>query len=548
MALFSYFRSSIHLLMIPAFLRKNRLWLLLAVSALIRVLIAAFTELGNDEVYYINYALYPDLSHFDHPPMTGWIIQLFSLNLLFESEVFIRLGAVVLGTLNTWLIYLIGKHIHDELTGWYAALLYTASFYSFIIAGTFMMPDAPQTFFWLVTLYLMVRAVKAGPESKSSGKIFLWAGVAGGLALLSKYTSVFLFTGAGLYFLIYDRSWLKKWQVFAAGTLSLLLFTPVILWNFRYSFVSFTFHSDRVEVVKSMLRPDLFASELGGQIFYNNPVVFVLVIAGLLAFFRGRFPDNKPELRLLVTTALPVILLFLGFSLFRRTLPHWTGPAYMTLIPLAAVYLRQITKKGRKALMLPQPVLYALLFTSIVITAALLQINQGWFLNKGIDKMTGKRLGIKDITLDLYGWDQLHDGFTSIYQKDTASGNIRKDAIILSQRWFPAANIDYYVARPLGIKLLTLAELERTHKYAWITQYRGGFSPGMDAYFFSSSYDFSDPNGYYKDYFERIGQPDTIPVYRNGRLVMYHYVWRLRGLKTIPPDELTGKDLFSGRR
>jgi 4-amino-4-deoxy-L-arabinose transferase-like glycosyltransferase len=526
------------------FFRKYRLWLLLAVSALTRLLIAAFTELGNDEVYYINYALYPDLSHFDHPPMTGWIIQLFSLNLLLENEGFIRLGAVVLGTLNTWLIYLTGKLIHDEHTGWYAALLYTASFYCFIIAGTFMMPDAPQTFFWLITLYLLLKAVKAGPENQDTVKLFLWAGVAGGLALLSKYTSVFLFTGAGLYFLIYERVWLKRWQVYAAGTLSLLLFIPVIIWNIRYDFVSFTFHSDRVEVVKNTLRPDLFASELGGQIFYNNPVVFVLVIAGLMAYFKGRFPDKKPELRLLVTTALPVILLFLGFSLFRRTLPHWTGPAYMTLIPLAALFIRVNTEKGMAGRWITPMIRNAILFLAIVVSAALFQINQGWFLNKGIDTTTGKRLGIKDITLDLYGWEQLHQRFTSIYRQDTATGRMAKDAVIVSQRWFPAANIDYYVARPMGIKLLTLAESERTHKYAWITQYRGGFYPGMDAYYFSSSYDFSDPNGHYGELFTEIGQPDTIPVYRNNKLVMYHYVWRLKGLKSMPPDRLTGKDLF----
>ncbi|MFH1118175.1 MAG: glycosyltransferase family 39 protein [Bacteroidota bacterium] len=529
------------------FFRKYRLWLLLAVSALARLLIAAFTELGNDEVYYINYALYPALSHFDHPPMTGWIIQLFSLNLLSESEGFIRLGAVVLGTLNTWLIYLTGKTIHDGLTGWYAALLYTASLYCFIIAGTFMMPDAPQTFFWLLTLLMMVKAVKAGPESQRAGKLFLLAGLTGGLALLSKYTSAFLFTGAALYFLIYDRKWLVKWQIYAAGTISLLIFTPVILWNIRYDFVSFTFHSDRVDVVKTILRPDLLAIELGGQVFYNNPFLFILVIAGLVAFFRGRFPDNKPELRLMVATALPAILLFLGFSLFRRTLPHWTGPAYMTLIPLAALFIREKTEKGITGKGITPMIRNAILFLAVVVSAAMLQIRQGWFLNKGIDETSGKRLGIRDMTLDLYGWGQLHDGFTRIYQQDTASGQMPKDAIILSQRWFPAANLDYYVARPMGIKLLTLAEPERTHKYAWITQLRGGFYPGTDAYFFSSSYDFSDPKDHYSEFFKEIGQPDTIPVYRNNKLVMYHYVWRLHGLKSMPPDRLTGKDLFTGK-
>jgi len=247
---------------------------------------------------------------------------------------------------------------------------------------------------------------------------------------------------------------------------------------------------------------------------------------------------------LLICTALPVILLFLGFALFRRTLPHWTGPAYLTLIPPAALYLRNFTKQDLNGAAFPAAIRYALLFLIIVVSAALLQINQGLFLNKGIDKTTGKRLGFKDITLDMYGWEQLQKGFLLIYQNDTATGHMRSDVVIISQRWFPAANLDYYVARPLGITLLTLAEIERTHKYAWITQYRGGFYPGMDAYYFSSSYDFSNPNDYYKDYFIRIEKPDTVPVYKNNRLVMYHYIWRMRGLLTIPPASLTGKDLI----
>jgi hypothetical protein len=515
------------------FFYKYRLALLLIVSTVVRLILAAFIELGNDEVYYINYALYPDLSHFDHPPMVGLFIQLFSLNLLFDSETFIRLGAVVSGTLNTWIIYMIGKQIKDGLTGWYAALLYTASVYCFIIAGTFMMPDAPQTLFWLGTVYLMIRLVKSGADSQVAGKFMLLAGIVAGLSLLSKYTSVFLFSGLGLYFLLFDRKWLTKWQVYAAILIALLLFLPVIIWNIHYDFISFSFHTERVEVVQTLLRPDLFAIELGGQIFYSNPFVFGLVVAGLIAFWKGRFSERKPEIRLLLTIALPVIVLFLGFSIFRRTLPHWTGPAYMTLIPLAAFYLRAISVKGREGKLFPPVIKGAIGFLVLLITVALLQFSQGWFLNKGINPETGKRLGIKDITLDMYGWEQLHDGFKPVYEQDTASGRMRKDAVIIQQRWFPAANLDYYLARPLGIKLLTLADIERTHKYAWITQDRGGFKLGMDAYYFSSSYDFSDPNGQYTDFFTTIEAPDTIPVYRNSLLVEYHYVWRMKGMKEI---------------
>jgi len=53
---------------------------LILFSSLIRAFIAQFIGLGNDEVYYFTYALFPDWSHFDHPPMVGWVIQFFSFN------------------------------------------------------------------------------------------------------------------------------------------------------------------------------------------------------------------------------------------------------------------------------------------------------------------------------------------------------------------------------------------------------------------------------------------------------------------------------------
>ena len=91
------------------------LWLLLVLSAVIRGFLAAYMEFSNDEVYYWTYALYPDWSHFDHPPMVGWVIQFFSLNLLLDSEFFIRLASIVLMTGCTAVMFRIGKEIKDAL-------------------------------------------------------------------------------------------------------------------------------------------------------------------------------------------------------------------------------------------------------------------------------------------------------------------------------------------------------------------------------------------------------------------------------------------------
>ena len=122
---------------------KTKLALLLVASALIRALLAGWIELGTDEAYYWTFARFPDWSHYDHPGMVGWVIQLFSLNLLFESEFLLRLSSMLFMTLNTWIVFRIGKELKDDLTGWRAALLYTASIYAFVITGVFILPDTP---------------------------------------------------------------------------------------------------------------------------------------------------------------------------------------------------------------------------------------------------------------------------------------------------------------------------------------------------------------------------------------------------------------------
>ncbi|NTU95851.1 MAG: hypothetical protein HGA52_07365, partial [Bacteroidales bacterium] len=66
-------------------LLKRYLFILIGVSALVRALIAYFLDLGNNEAYYWTYGLYPDMSHLDHPPMIGWFIQLFTVNLYFKG-------------------------------------------------------------------------------------------------------------------------------------------------------------------------------------------------------------------------------------------------------------------------------------------------------------------------------------------------------------------------------------------------------------------------------------------------------------------------------
>jgi len=141
---------------------RQILFSLVIFSFLLRAFLAYWLELGNDEVYYWTYALFPDWSHYDHPPMLGWVMQLFSLNLLFDSEFALRLSSLVFFAINTGLIFMAGKIIRDEKTGLYAALLYNASIYATVITGIFILPDTPQNLFWLIALVIMLKLVSDG--------------------------------------------------------------------------------------------------------------------------------------------------------------------------------------------------------------------------------------------------------------------------------------------------------------------------------------------------------------------------------------------------
>ncbi|MDP2237948.1 MAG: glycosyltransferase family 39 protein [Bacteroidales bacterium] len=511
---------------------KDKMIVLLLASTSIRIMLAAWLELGNDEVYYWTYALFPDWSHFDHPPMVGWMMQLFSLNLYFDSELFLRLSSVVLTTINTLIIFLIGKTVRSEVTGMYAALLYTASVYAFVITGIMILPDTPQNFFWLLSLFLMAKIIKKGNPLKAQNIYFILLGLSIGLGIISKYTSVFLWFGFGLFILFYKREWLKLPVLYVSVLISAVCTLPVILWNMQNDFISFSFQGERVNIFASSFRPDLFLSELAGQILYNNPVNFVLIISALILVFKGKQWLLHDYQRLLLLIALPVIGLFLMFSMFRATLPHWTGPAYNTLLILAAARLAVKFPLRNGKIRIPGGIIAALFFLFFIITLGALQIK--YALIPVTDNNPYHRLGRNDVTLDMYGWRKFKPEFEKIRNKHVLEGNMKSSDAIVGENWFPLANLDYYVARPLKIDAFGLGEPQRLHKYLWINEERGGLQKGNDYWYVTNSRDYKHPEEVYAGLFEQIIAADTVTIDRAGKPAKRFFVFLLKDLKQQP--------------
>jgi hypothetical protein len=233
---------------------------------------------------------------------------------------------------------------------------------------------------------------------------------------------------------------------------------------------------------------------------------------------RGKSFIDKEYRRILLWTSVPLFLVFLSFSLFRSTLPHWTGPAYLGFILIAASWLSE-PGKSMKLRLVPWSVVLALAFMTTVGVIGVGQIRYGW--------IPLQRYQADDVSTDLAGWKQLGDKFAPLARWDETHYLIDKDSPILTFRWFPAANFDYYIGRRYNKKVYCLGALDRIHKYHWINADRGNLLKGCDAWYIGLSDDYEDPAALYGKDYELVLPSDTIYITRGNDTIRKAYLFRL---------------------
>ncbi len=497
---------------------RQKLGLLIIISTVIRLLVAAYTGLGNDEVYYWTYAKFPGWSHFDHPPMVGFFEQIFSLNLLFNSELALRLGFVIAGSLSTLLLYLIGKEIKDERTGLIAAILYNTSIYGFIISGMFIMPDGPLVLFWMASCLFFLKFLKS--TEKRNQHIFLSLSMLSlSLAIYSKYQGVYLLFGYGLYILFYRRDLLLNARLYLNLGFSVLVIFIIVYWNYLNSFSGMTYHSERVTLFSLDFNLDSFLREFVGQIAYNNPYNYIVILIALFSFRKLKFLEQK-HFYFFLFISLPLIATTLFLSLYRNTLPHWSGVSFLSLALVAAARLSERPRTPILKLVL------VLLFGLYLV--ALGVINKGWFIDANLEGKSEKvKLGKNDPTLDMFGWKQSR---TALEKLEEETPYLKKLSLV-SNKWYPGSHLFYYVAEPLGKDIHVLGNMNDMHKYYWINQTMKPIQNGQDGIYITYSRNFKDPSQAMTAFFDEVKLLQEFPIVRSGKTVEYGYIYLLQSYK-----------------
>ena len=499
--------------------------LIVAFNLIIKSIPASILELGNDEVYYWTYALFPDWSHFDHPPMVGLVIQLFSLNLALKGELFIRMGALMLSSGSIIILFNLVKRLHSRQAAYLAVIMYISSIYFNIIGGLFILPDTPQIFFTLLALNYLLPSLTAKDPSRKDGFNIIMFGLFTGLAFLSKYHSLFLWFGAVLYIVLRNRIWLKRPSLYMSILVSIIMALPVVYWNIRNNFISFTYHGGRIGLLNSPLNLTSFLQFNLGQFFYQNPVLYGVYIVALYRVIRDRNRKLREINMVLLYLGLPLILIFMLFSLFREVLPHWSGPAFICLIMISCMYLADILLKRRKAVV--RSIMSASALFVFILVLGTVQIKTG--LIGSAKDQRAIYPGQDDFTLDMYGWKQAKEKFTDFLARQKIQETEYPNLAMVTENWFPAAHLDYYIANPLNIRLLALGDIERIHKYYWINKTRK--LAGADrVLYITDSRNYQGPEKF-AGCFTGIIPLDTLVIERRKKEVKYIYIYDLVGLK-----------------
>ncbi len=485
----------------------------MAVSLIIRGLFALDTELGIDEVYYLTYARYPDLSHFDHPPFVGWLIQLSTFNLKFSSELAIRFFPLLLGTFNIFLIFKIISGLANERAGLIGALMFSGSIYASLIAGVFIMPDSAMMTFILAAIWSMCAIV----VSEARVRIYwIYFGIFVGMAMLSKVHSGFLWLGMILFILSKRPNWLTRVNLYLGGILTVAVISPIIVWNLQNDFASFAFHSNRVNEIREF-HFDYLLQEILGGILYNGPFNWFMIVIAVSYMIRRRFAVSSSIDRLFLLTTLPLILVFIGVACWNKTLPHWSAPAFTLLIIPTAIFAE---RRMRRALIL------SLASVVLFLVAALIgdYVINNYSMADNAERI--EKVGRKDFTLDMFGWKQAGDEFRELKVQLETEGRIQKDIPIIITRWFPGAHIDHYIARTYGSEVRAIGDLDDLHKYAWIEKDKAPLTKGGEAIFITTSHLYTDPME--QKSFTQQELLATIPIYKNGGIVEYFFVYKVR--------------------
>jgi hypothetical protein len=399
----------------------------LVVLLAVRVVVAGFAGLTDDEAYYRLWSLKLQAGYYDHAPMVAWVIRA-GRDLVGDTALGLRLFGPLATFVGSLLLWRAVALIDGRDTATRAVVFFNATI--LIGAGSVLMtPDTPSVFFWGATLWAMA-------ELTASRDPMWWlvVGITAGLGLFSKYSVLFLGLGIVLWLLATPetRRWFRTWQLWLGGAIALALFAPVVVWNAEHGWISFVKQFGRT--VPHGFRPEKVAEFLAVQWLLIGLPLAPIAIWGLVRSLRFGRGEGAGAL-LPVVTSVPFLAYLLFHSFHGGVEGNWPAPLYGALAWAAARAVPAIDGFGERTARLARAAVNAVAPLGFALTGLL-------YLHAVVALVVLPPE--RDPTAQMRGWDRFAADIEAL-RRETGAAWIAVPSYTLAGQFTRRLGIDHVV-------------------------------------------------------------------------------------------------------
>ena len=562
-------------------------WALTAVTTFLRLSVIGKLGLTVDEAHYWVYSKFLDLSYYDHPPLIGYIIKLFT-DIFGINEFVVRLPSVIIFVLTSWLFYLCVKKLFNEKIAFIgAALLNVLPVFSFL-GAVVTIPDSPLSLFWMLSFYLFINIIETGQK-----KYWYLMGITIGFAFLSKYTAVMIYPSIILFLICSKehRFWLARKELYLSMVISFIIFLPVIVWNIQNNWASFGFQLQH-GFGKSLpsFSFTLFGRSIGAQAGYVSPFLFIFYCYTFYIVIKDaikkctmynvqctikdnnktiKTPDchadksarndanksvisnecersvvkpfncstvqlfNKQSLSALLIAcfSVPVLVFFNAIATFNEILPHWPAMGYLMLTMYAAYLIDKFWQNGKFRKFIYFSCGFSIFLIVLLCVHCIYKIVpiEPFLPQEEARKVEFgiPKAEIVDISNDLYGWTELAEKINEVYGQYPAD----RKPFLFTHKSYLASQVYFYVPDK---RVYCLSGKIDAYDL-WQRDLNN--LKGKDGLFITSNmFDFSDPESVYP--FAEFKETIEVPVYRNGKITKKFWITKC---SIFSPENLPAK-------
>ena len=326
-------------------------WYLIILLALLKLIIHFITStnygLQRDAYLYIAEAHHLSFGYLSIPPMTPVLIRI--MELIFGDSVFaVRILPALIGAFS---IIVIAKIVLEFGGKHWAILLACVSFLfspAFLRSNSLLQPVSLNQFFWLFSLYFVLKMVKT-----RNTEYWAYLGIIWGLAFLNKYSIVFLALAVFFGLLITkQRFLLQSRNVFIGIGFGLLIISPNLYWQFSHNWPVV---SHMVELTQNQLVNVNIIDFLTMQLIMNAHALLIWFTGFLFLLFSR----EEKSYRVLGFTYIFLLLILIGL----RGKFYYTLGIYSMLFAAGGFFLEKYLK-GRWAVI--QKILLVLIIISAI--------------------------------------------------------------------------------------------------------------------------------------------------------------------------------------